>query len=29
MENNIIKFLKSKDYTAIRDIGQGGTGKQS
>lgn len=27
MENNIIKFLKSKDYTAIRDIGQGGTGK--
>ena len=27
MENNIIKFLKSKDYIAIRDIGQGGTGK--
>lgn len=27
MEKNIIKFIKSKDYTVIRDVGQGGTGK--
>jgi len=27
MKNNIIEFLRSKDYTFIKNIGQGGTGK--
>lgn len=27
MENNTIKFIKSKDYSVIKKIGQGGTGR--